>query len=184
MREQGGKWKIQNEISSTQDTSTKFTKIHAYFTKIHAYLGSYMEFTRVGPHGKKRLGEGTKNRWVVRREKPYTCKPGLVSRAVYVSSHFIFGIFYEVGTINSTVFFRWENQGLERSLCPWDSPGKNTGVGCHALLQGIFLTQESNPYLLSPPALAPPNPASHEPATNTPHPLPPEMDSFLQEKLI
>ena len=24
---------------------------------------------------------------------------------------------------------------------PWDSPGKNTGVGCHFLLQGIFLTQ-------------------------------------------
>ena len=24
-----------------------------------------------------------------------------------------------------------------------DSPGKNTGVGCHALLQGIFLTQVS-----------------------------------------
>ena len=33
-------------------------------------------------------------------------------------------------------------------LCPWDSPGKNTGVGCHALLQGIFLTQGSNPNLL------------------------------------
>ena len=28
-----------------------------------------------------------------------------------------------------------------RLLCPWDSPGKNTGVGCHSLLQGIFLTQ-------------------------------------------
>ena len=26
---------------------------------------------------------------------------------------------------------------------------KNTGVGCHALLQGIYLTQESNPPLLS-----------------------------------
>ena len=25
-------------------------------------------------------------------------------------------------------------------LCPWDHPGKNTGVGCHALLQGIFPT--------------------------------------------
>ena len=25
-----------------------------------------------------------------------------------------------------------------------DSPGKGTGVGCHALLQGIFLTQELN----------------------------------------
>ena len=26
-----------------------------------------------------------------------------------------------------------------RLLCPWDSPGKDTGVGCHILLQGIFL---------------------------------------------
>ena len=32
-------------------------------------------------------------------------------------------------------------------LCPWDSPRKNTRVGCHALLQGIFLTQGSNPGL-------------------------------------
>ena len=31
-----------------------------------------------------------------------------------------------------------------RLLCPWDSPGKNTGVGCRALLQGLFLTQGSN----------------------------------------
>ena len=29
-----------------------------------------------------------------------------------------------------------------------DSPGKNTAVGCHALLQGIFPTQGSNPGLL------------------------------------
>ena len=28
--------------------------------------------------------------------------------------------------------------------CTLDSPGKNTGVGCHFLLQGIFLIQESN----------------------------------------
>ena len=34
-------------------------------------------------------------------------------------------------------------------LYPWDSPGNNTRVGCHALLQGIFLTQGSNPCLLS-----------------------------------
>ena len=32
-------------------------------------------------------------------------------------------------------------------LCPWDSPSKNAGVGCHALLQGIFLTQGLNPCL-------------------------------------
>ena len=35
-----------------------------------------------------------------------------------------------------------------RLLCPWDFPGKNTGVGCHFLLQGIFLSQGSNPRLL------------------------------------
>ena len=33
-------------------------------------------------------------------------------------------------------------------LCPWDSPGKNNGMGCHFLLQGIFLTQGSNLHLL------------------------------------
>ena len=37
--------------------------------------------------------------------------------------------------------------GLAGLLCPWDSPDKNTGVGCHALLQGIFPTQGSNPHL-------------------------------------
>ena len=35
-----------------------------------------------------------------------------------------------------------------RLLCPWNSSGKNTGLGCHSLLQGIFLTQGSNPGLL------------------------------------
>ena len=32
-------------------------------------------------------------------------------------------------------------------LCPWNCPGKDTGVGCHYLLQGIFSTQGSNPGL-------------------------------------
>ena len=31
-----------------------------------------------------------------------------------------------------------------RLFCPWNSPGKNTGAGCHFLLQGIFPTQRSN----------------------------------------
>ena len=33
----------------------------------------------------------------------------------------------------------------DRLLCPWDSPGKNTGVGCYSHVQGIFLTQGLNP---------------------------------------
>ena len=35
-----------------------------------------------------------------------------------------------------------------RFLCAWDSLGKKTGAGCHALLQGIFLNQGSNLHLL------------------------------------
>ena len=38
-------------------------------------------------------------------------------------------------------------------LYPWDSPGKNTGVGSHALLQGIFLIQGLNSCLPAFPVL-------------------------------
>ena len=43
-----------------------------------------------------------------------------------------------------------QSSGLKGSRlpCPWDSPGKNTGVSCHALLQGIFTTHGLNPRLL------------------------------------
>ena len=41
-------------------------------------------------------------------------------------------------------------QGLQpnRLLYPWDLPGKNTGVGYHFLLQGIFPTQALNLHLI------------------------------------
>ena len=35
-----------------------------------------------------------------------------------------------------------------RLLCPWEFPGKRTGVGCHFLIQEIFPTQELNPCIL------------------------------------
>ena len=47
--------------------------------------------------------------------------------------------------------YGWEPSRL---LCPRDSPGRNTGVGSHALLQGMFPTQELNPRLLMSPAFA------------------------------
>ena len=42
------------------------------------------------------------------------------------------------------------HHGLQptRLLCPWDFPGKDTAVGCHFLLPGIFPTQGSNSGLL------------------------------------
>ena len=49
----------------------------------------------------------------------------------------------------SVLFNSLQLCGLQaiRLLCLWDFPGKTTGVGKHSLLQGIFLTQGSNPGL-------------------------------------
>ena len=45
-------------------------------------------------------------------------------------------------SLASAVSDSLQPQGLQpaRILCPWDSPGENTGMGCHALLQEIFPT--------------------------------------------
>ena len=55
-----------------------------------------------------------------------------------------------VCSVPSVVSGSLHSQGPQptRLLSPWDSPGKNTWVGYHALLQGIFPTQGSNPHLL------------------------------------
>ena len=60
-----------------------------------------------------------------------------------------------------------------RLLCPWDSPGKNTRVGCCALFQGIFPTQGSNPNLLH---------LLHWPVGSLPL-VPPGMANLLQSCL-
>ena len=67
----------------------------------------------------------------------------------------IYGIFQarvlEWGAIVSSVMSNsLQPHGLwpSRILCLWDFPGKNARVGCHFLLQRIFLTQGSNPGLL------------------------------------
>ena len=65
-------------------------------------------------------------------------------------------MFIDLDHINSSSQVKWncsvmsdslQPHGLEpaRLHFPWDSPGKNTGVGCHFLLQGIFPIQGSNP---------------------------------------
>ena len=56
-----------------------------------------------------------------------------------------------IDSVTFTVMFESvPSHGLQptRLLCPRDSPGKNTGAGCHFLLQGLFPTQESNSCLL------------------------------------
>ena len=54
----------------------------------------------------------------------------------------IYSIFCTYSVMSDSL--RPRELGLSRHLCPWDSPGKNTGVGSQSLHQGIFLTQGSN----------------------------------------
>ena len=53
--------------------------------------------------------------------------------------------------VTSVVCDSLQPHGLQpaRLLCPWNSPGKTIGVGCHCLLQGTFPTQGSNSGLLN-----------------------------------
>ena len=53
-----------------------------------------------------------------------------------------------------------------RLLCPWDSPGKSTGVGCHFLLQSMKVKSESEiaqscPTLSNPMDCSPPGSSVH-----------------------
>ena len=67
--------------------------------------------------------------------------------SLHVCTFFTFYFFSVLCLITQScpTFFNPMDCGPPRLLCPWDSPGKNTGVGCHFLLQGIFPTQGSNP---------------------------------------
>ena len=58
-------------------------------------------------------------------------------------------ILCSVAPIMSDTNSLWPH-GLQatRLLCPWNFPGDNTGLVCHVLLQGVFLTQGSKPHLL------------------------------------
>ena len=58
-----------------------------------------------------------------------------------------YGKFLRLVTRSSLTFCDPIDYSPPGSSVHGDSPGKNTGVGCHALLQGIFPTQESNPGL-------------------------------------
>ena len=65
----------------------------------------------------------------------------------YKTRHSVFECVCSVALVMSASLQPYRLQPT-RLLCPWDFPGKNTGMGCHALLQGIFLTQGSNLCLL------------------------------------
>ena len=76
---------------------------------------------------------------------------GLYSEVLGVKTYFSVRRFIIVQSIscwlvNKSFMTLLRSCGLQpaRLLCQWDFPGKNTRVGCHFLLQGIFPTQRSN----------------------------------------
>ena len=56
---------------------------------------------------------------------------------------------YLVSKLCQTLLWPHEPGWPTRLLCPWDSPGKNTGAGCRFRLLGVFLTQGLNQSLLN-----------------------------------
>ena len=75
----------------------------------------------------------------------HVCACVHVPYAIEAKAHFLVLCVLSCSVESSTL----RPHGLQpaRLLCPWDCPGKDTGVGCHFLLQGIFPTQGLNPYL-------------------------------------
>ena len=58
------------------------------------------------------------------------------------------GLLLRLSRFSRVRLFATSRTIARQALCPYDSPGKNTGVGCHALHQGIFPTQGPDLHLL------------------------------------
>ena len=95
---------------------------------------------------KQRRPSGVKNKYIIFKWKNLKIYRHHVSpNMVYWEKHITSVVFLpntpESESVSCSVLSdSWQSYGLEpsRLLCPWNSPGKNTGMGSHSLLQGIF----------------------------------------------
>ena len=85
-----------------------------------------------------------------RQSKPWLRK-NVAVRSMALAWKGIYLQFYSVNipwvndiSSRSFSFFSYLREKITRLLCPRNSPGKNIGMGCHSLLQGIFPTHRSN----------------------------------------
>ena len=92
----------------------------------------------------RRLGDAGERLWE-RGVSPRSRPAQFLSLSLHVHSKHGWWWFSRSVVSESLQLQEWRSTRL---LCPWGSPGKNTGVGCHFLLWGIFPTLESNPGLL------------------------------------
>ena len=144
-------------ISRMISTIKVETKIHTH-THTHIYTYTYLHlctciWARVTLPGSTFQ---TQNRYVWFAYECCVCCPSVVSNSFQPhglcppgsSGHGIFQArILEWVAISSSRRSSWPRHQTWLH-CPWESPGNNIGVGCHALHQGIFPTQGWNSPLL------------------------------------
>ena len=90
--------------------------------------------------------------WICPRAR--VCPPMPYATASFLQEHACFSVCEEVSAVvrgvaaagkslQSCPTLRPHSRQPTRLPCPWDSPGKNTGVGCHFLLQCVKVKSES-----------------------------------------
>ena len=92
------------------------------------------------PDSRKLWCRSWKN-WYLWRQcwREFSCSSDTAGKMLSIFTYYVFFEKWKVLVAQLCLFvIPWT---VARLLCPWNSPGKNPGVGCHALLQGIFPTQ-------------------------------------------
>ena len=82
------------------------------------------------------------------RENKYLVSTCCFACESHVKEHFFAPILHKPLCAHSVVSNSLQLHGPTRILCPWDFSGKNTGIGCRFLLQGISPNQGPKPHLL------------------------------------
>ena len=123
--------------------------ISGYYNKVHSPDGLWtteMFFSHLDAGS---LRSGFQHGWVLVKQLFWVADYQPISRFIKCIFKSSLASFCRVVLSHSVVSHSLWPHGLQpaRILCPWDSPGKNTGVGCQFHLQGIFPTQGSNPGL-------------------------------------
>ena len=85
------------------------------------------------------IGNGTKRIYLVWQNFFFNLYSGYLHMCMYIYIYMLLLLSHSVVS-NSVWPHRWQPTRLPR---PWDSPGKNTGVGCHFLLQCMKVKSES-----------------------------------------
>ena len=128
-----GRWILKHETTG-EALSWPFLSTPSYITQHLLLQSTHARFSYLFPL----LGVISKT-----SACPLLCSNNLTSALQCMWAHLLSRVqpFATLWTVGSSV-------GSSRLLCSWNFPGKNAGVGCHFLLQGIFPTQGSNLHLL------------------------------------